>query len=89
MEIRYVGLNSLQFYDSEIKDWIIKQIKDSEKQVIVSADSYLQFPTIGDSTCLYVDVGANTCYRWDDANLKYFKIGSDYNEIEIIDGTGK
>lgn len=89
MEIKYTGSNSLQFYDSQIKDWVTKQINDSEKQVIISAESYLQFPTIGDSECLYVDTIANKCYRWDDANLKYFLIGSDYNEIEIIDGTGK
>lgn len=89
MEIKYVGLDGLQFYDSEIKDWIVKQIKDSEKQTVISAESYLQFPTIGDSTCLYVDTIENKCYRWDDANLKYFVVGSDYHEIEIIDGTGK
>lgn len=89
MEKIYIGLDSLQYYDLWIKDYISKQIKKSEKQAVINAESYLQFPTIGDSSCLYIATTENKCYRWDDVNLKYFVVGSDYNEIEIIDGTGK
>nr|DAZ34069.1 MAG TPA: hypothetical protein [Caudoviricetes sp.] len=89
MEKIYIGLDGLQWYDGWIKDYISKQIKENEKQVVINEDSYLQFPTIGSPECLYVDTTANKIYRWDDANLKYFTVGSDYNEIEIIDGTGK
>lgn len=89
MEIKYIGLDNLQLYDSELKDYITKQIKNFEKQTIISFESYLQFPTIGDSTCIYIDKSENKCYRFDDSQLKYFVIGTDYNNIEIIDGTGK
>ena len=89
MEKIYIGLDGLQWYDGWIKDYISKQIKEHEKQVVVSEESYLRFPTIGSSECIYIDTTANKIYRWDDANLKYFTVGSDYNEIEIIDGTGK
>lgn len=89
MEIKYIGLDGLQFYDSKIKEYISKLIKDSEKQAVIDAESYLQFPSLGTSECIYIDRGANRVYRWDDSTLKYYVIGSDYNEIDIIDGTGK
>lgn len=89
MTTTIVGLDGLQWYTAEIKDYISKQIKDAEKEVVVSAESFLQFPSIGDSSCIYVDTIENKVYRWDDANLKYFVVGSDYNDIEVIDGTGK
>lgn len=85
----YIGLDGLQWYDSEIKDYISKQIEDSKKQIVITADSYLEFPTLGDAECIYIDKVNNRVYRWDNANLKYYVIGSDYSEIEIIDGTGK
>lgn len=89
MEIKYISLEGLQLYTSDVKDYIIKQIKNNKNPIVINADSYLQFPTVGDSQCLYVDTTDNKCYRWDDTNLKYFVVGSDYNDIQIIDGTGR
>lgn len=89
MEKKYIGLDGLQRYTAEMFEYISKQIAESKTKSVINAESYLSFPTVGDSSCLYVDITANKIYRWDDANLKYFVAGSDYEEITIIDGTGK
>ena len=89
MEIKYIGLDSLHYYDVDIKEYIKQQCEGAAKEIIVSEESYLKFPTIGDSSRLYLDTTSNKTYRWDDKNLKYFIVGSDYEDIEIIDGTGK
>ena len=47
-------------------------------------EGIINFPNIGDPECLYIDTLANKTYRWDDVNLKYYCIGSDYNDIELI-----
>lgn len=85
----YVGLDGLQLYTGELFEYIKNEIEKSKTKAIVNADSYLKFPTVGDSNCLYVDISSNTIYRWDDAELKYFIVGNDYDKITIIDGTGK
>lgn len=89
MEKKIIGLEGFELYDSLIKDYISKQVDDSGKQAVISAESYLLFPTTGDSACLYIDKTNNKTYRWDDVSLKYYVVGSDYDEIQIIDGTGK
>lgn len=51
--------------------------------------SYLEFPTTpthGTENDFFIDVGANATYRWDSANLHYYCIGRDYEEIDIISG---
>lgn len=53
---------------------------------VVYVDNFLEFPLIGKESNLYVTRNDNKLYRWDDANLKYFIIGSDYNDIKIING---
>lgn len=75
--------NSIWYY-SEKWDVIAKP----SENYIVSAESYLDFPTQGDSKILYIDETANKTYRWDDTQLKYFVVGSDYNDIEVINGGG-
>lgn len=44
------------------------------------------FPTIGNEGNLYIDKSQNRAYRWDDSELKYFCVGADWDDIEIIDG---
>lgn len=44
------------------------------------------FPSIGKPGNIYIDSLANKTYRWDDENLKYYCIGSDYSEIDLITG---
>lgn len=47
-----------------------------------------EFPNTGDSSMLYVAINENKIYRWDTETLTYKVVGSDYNEIKIIDCGG-
>lgn len=47
-----------------------------------------QLPDIGDDKCLYIATKENKIYIWNEDKKKYSIIGSDYNEIDIIDGGG-
>lgn len=58
----------------------------ADRDIVRQYKTYLEFPSIGDSKILYIDAAANKSYRWDDENLKYFVVGSDYEQIKIIDG---
>ena len=49
-------------------------------------DSFLNFPVVGEENKLYIDTKNNKSYRFDNIELKYCVVGSDYNEIQIIDG---
>jgi len=53
---------------------------------IFSATSIYGFPNIGSINNIYVDTTNNKAYRWDNRNLKYYIVGSDYNDIKIING---
>lgn len=68
--------------DGEWGEWVEVAISD----VVVSKASYLEFPTIGKDGTIYIDIEANATYRWDGDNLKYYCVGRDYKEIEIING---
>lgn len=76
-----VRWDEFKYYDSRIK----KYIKDKSENII-QKDSYLSFPSIGNSNILYLDTSKNIAYRWDDVNQKYYSITSDYNDIDIISG---
>lgn len=82
MEIKYINLENLRLYDNELKEYLKRNISEC----IVKEDSYLNFPTIGDDSKFYIDISTNKLYRWDDVDLKYFVIGSDYEDIKTIDG---
>lgn len=45
-----------------------------------------EFPSIGRSDLMYVATDENRVYRFDEESLTYYCIGSDYNEIEVIQG---
>ena len=53
---------------------------------IVEATTFLEFPSVGKSNTLYVDKSANKTYRWDEELFRYLCVGSDYEDVEIIDG---
>lgn len=53
---------------------------------IVEAVTFLEFPSVGKSNTLYVDKATNKTYRWDEELFRYLCVGSDYEEIDIIDG---
>lgn len=45
-----------------------------------------EFPSIGKENMIYVARDENKTYRFDEDSLTYYCIGSDYNEIEVIQG---
>ena len=44
------------------------------------------FPNRGNKAVLYMDTTENRSYRWDEVTGAYICIGSDYNQIKIING---
>lgn len=44
------------------------------------------FPSLGDRESLYVDMNENITYLWDEENLAYRPIASDWHEIKAING---
>ena len=81
MEKEILDKEGLLTYDRKIKEVISQQSIN-----IIEKDNYLQFPSIGDKNILYLDIENNSCYRWDDSEMKYFCIGKNYDDIEVISG---
>lgn len=52
----------------------------------VTVKSYGELPNVGSADIVYIIEDENAIYRWDATNLKYFSVGRDYNEIEVIYG---
>ena len=70
---------------STLVDKLKKYIKDSS-DIVKPYSSIYEFPGIGKEKILYIDLSTDTLYRWDDINVKYYCIGSDYNNIKVING---
>lgn len=66
---------------------LLSSVSKRVDEIIQEFDSASAFPVTGKENVIYVDKSTNTIYRWDDANVKFYCIGSDYNSIEVIDGT--
>ena len=49
-------------------------------------DRIADLPAIGDASVLYICQEVNKTYRWDDDEIRYRIVGSDYNEIDVING---
>ena len=52
----------------------------------VTVKSYGELPNVGSADIVYIIEDENAIYRWDATNSKYFSVGRDYNEIEVIYG---
>ena len=84
--------------DRKLEDSIIPElntikddIDDLKVQVgsntgCVSVKSYGALPNIGSVGIVYIVEDENAVYRWDRDELKYYSIGRDYEEIQIIFG---
>lgn len=73
---------------SVIQD-LCKRVSDLEEKTEdanQSYDSYHNFPTVGKTNVIYIDTSEDKLYRWDDKNLKYYCVGSNYENIKIIFG---
>ena len=55
---------------------------------VIVCDNYLNFPAIGRAGFLYIDAGSNKLYYWLEDELRYFCIGTNYEDIKIINGGG-
>lgn len=72
--------DKLYLYDG---DWVEL---NKEQEVVILKNTIYEFPSIGNENCVYISTNGNKTYRWSDADVKYFCVGSDYSEIKIIDG---
>lgn len=66
--------------------WIGTQNTNIPTEGLRSFETHHNFPNIGNPNMLYMDKQANKLYRWDTDTLHYYIIGSNYDDIEIIDG---
>lgn len=53
---------------------------------VVFVEDVLDLPAVGHAEKLYICRSSNTTYRWDDNETRYRVVGSDYNEIDVING---
>lgn len=75
--------SGLDIYHAELLKRVEDLIEKSNNTVLEYASS-LQFPAVGKSETLYIDKQNNMIYRWDDDNIKYYCVGNDYENINII-----
>lgn len=85
---KLIDFENLQIYDEEIKKYIKKIINESfnECELVVQKDSFILFPVTGNEKSLYIDVSTNKAYRWSETDMKYYRVGSDWEEIKTING---
>lgn len=57
-----------------------------EAHIIKRFNKKADFPSLGDKESLYVDMGESISYLWDEENLAYRPIASDWHEIKVING---
>ena len=81
-EKKYLDDQGLETLVALLKEYI----SSSSNLIVQQYDSLYKFPNVGKESVLYIDKETNRSYRWDDTNLKYYFVGSDYEEIEVIDG---
>lgn len=72
--------DKLYLYDG---DWIELNKK---QEMVITKDTIYDFPPIGDKNCIYISKATNKTYRWSNEDTKYFCVGSDYDDINIING---
>jgi hypothetical protein len=65
-------------------EWL--QSLRADRSVYEPHKSYFEFPNVGDKGTFYVDTSENSTYRWDEDDMKYYCVGTDYKNIEEIDG---
>ena len=83
---KYLDLLGAEFLKNKIIECLKDYTDTKTSEVVSQYQSIYNFPSIGDKHTIYIDKSTNRTYRWDDDNLKYYCIGSDFNNIEIISG---
>lgn len=59
---------------------------EKNKPNLVKKKSIYDFPNVGDENCIYIATDENKTYHFDSNQKHYVVVGSDYSEIDIIDG---
>ena len=83
---KLIDYDGLRVYHNEILKLFEKAQQEESTPELHFASSYLDFPAVGEDNHLYIDTSENKIYRYKSSVLHYVIVGSDYNEIEIIDG---
>ena len=78
-----VKLGRMALRDELTADELPQNLKDVAAPLRVF-DSYLNFPTIGETQWVYYDTATGTSYRW--AGNRYYATGTDMTQVEIISG---
>ena len=52
----------------------------------VQVEALANLPNVGSENMVYFVKNENATYRWDEAGLKYYCTGRDYQEIKVING---
>lgn len=81
MEDKVLYMEELTYYDKKIKELISSKSKN-----VVEKQNYLLFPPVGVPNLIYIDTENNSIYRWDGNEMKYFCIGKNYENIDVISG---
>ncbi len=83
---KLINLNGLSTYHEEILKLFQKYKQEANTPELHFANDYLEFPAVGEDAHLYVDLGSNKIYVYSEELLRYVVVGSDYNEIQVING---
>ena len=84
---KIIDYDGMEIYTDEVKK-LIKKIALESSDKIKTYANHLQFPITGEKDVLYVTTEENKTYRWDENDTKYFCVGSDWEEIDVINGNG-
>lgn len=50
--------------------------ESTEQSAVVQKPTYLEFPNVGSEEKLYIDTSNNSIYRWDNKDVKYYRIAT-------------
>ncbi len=91
-ENKYLSLHGTSYLKDKIIEYLKEYTDAKISETLTQSDSVTQyasiynFPNVGKENALYIDKSSNKTYRWDDANVKYYCVGSDFSNIEVING---
>lgn len=83
---KVIDYNGLSTYHAEILKLFQQYKQESNVPEVYMADSYLDFPAVGNENYLYIDKTENKTYRYSPSLLHYVVIGGDYHDIKVING---
>ena len=70
-------------FEGTEQEWLDSLVSDV---AMISYPTHYEFPNIGRDNVGYVATEENRLYRWDSTDQRYYCIGSDINDIKVIDG---